>query len=104
MVILGELKWTTMLGYLTEKETRKRKPKLKLDVSSIKNNAMNKKMIGTIVTGSDSGFGSGWSLWTGWSAGDTDGDSRRASLWLRLLIGSDEFPIWFRNQFYLVAN
>nr|DAK94093.1 MAG TPA: hypothetical protein [Caudoviricetes sp.]DAX34131.1 MAG TPA: hypothetical protein [Caudoviricetes sp.] len=26
------------------------------------------------------------------------------SLWLSLLIGSDEFPIWFRNQFYLVAN
>lgn len=53
MVILGELKWTMMLGYLTVKETRKRKPKLKLDVSSMKNNVRNKKMIGTIMTGSE---------------------------------------------------
>lgn len=100
MVILGELKWTTMHCYLLEKETRKRKPKLKLDVSSMKNNVRNKKTIGTITIGSelvkvDCGVEIG-------SAGDTD--SGWASLWLRLLIGSDEFPIWFRNQFYLVAN
>ena len=104
MVILGELKWITMHGYLLVKETRKRKPKLKLDVSSMKNNVRNKKTIGTITISSESGRmevgGVGWKFLRAIAIPIV----MMASLWLRLLIGSDEFPIWFRNQFYLVAN
>lgn len=74
VVILGELKWTTMHGYLLVKETRKRKLKLKLDVSSMRNNVRNKKMIGTITIGSDSGFGSRWSRMEV-PVGDSDSDS-----------------------------
>ena len=56
-------------------------------------------MIGIIGIGSEL-VEAGLGLWTGFLRSVAVCGAMSivmASLWLRLLIGSDEFPIWFRN-------